>query len=71
MKRALRLARKHVFSPLHTVGSALVSVQVELWNGKFDEVWMNTSISQKLSWMLFASNTIAILTALEILLLHK
>ncbi|MBI5449673.1 hypothetical protein HY948_05185 [Candidatus Gottesmanbacteria bacterium] len=47
-----------------------ISSNKTLWQSVFWEAWEPLPIDQKLAWILLISNTIAILTLIEFLILH-
>lgn len=38
-----------------------------IWTRYFDRAWARTPLSEKLTWLLFLTNTLAIITLLQIL----
>lgn len=62
---------------LHFAGSAAgISTLVNgpsmhMWTQDFDTAWASLRTHEKLTWIMFIGNTVAILTLIEVLVLHK
>lgn len=70
MKALARKIKKHVIYPFALAGKFFISSNVYLLTEGIDEAWMTIPMSQKLTWIAFVGNTVAILTILEILSLR-
>lgn len=53
-----------------TVPQQTITTNITLWRSTFWEAWEPLPLDQKLAWILLISNTIAILTLIEFLILH-
>lgn len=67
MRTMIRRFRSSVLAPTkHSIALGLRLNQL-IWTQYFDDAWEAIPLHEKLTWMLFVSNTLAILTLFQIL----
>lgn len=59
-----------IIRAVHYHGVQAIVVNVRLWRVTFWEVWNPLPMDQKLAWILFVSNTVAVLSLFEVFLLR-
>ena len=70
MARFIHHTKRIISYPLQ-MGEKTIAINAQLWNTLFWETWNLLPLDQKLTWLAFVGQTIAILTLIEIVLLKK
>lgn len=67
MTTALRHFRRSIIAPTRKTIVLGLRFNILIWTKYFDAAWAATPLHEKLTWILFISNTLAVLTLLQIL----
>ena len=67
MVRIIRQLNSKIISPTRRTLTLSIRLNQLIWTKYFDAAWAATPLHEKLTWILFLTNTLAILTLLQLL----
>lgn len=71
MRELVRSIKLHFAGSAADMGRLVNGPSMHMWTQDFDNAWGSLPTHEKLTWIVFIGNTVAILTLIEVLVLHK
>ena len=67
----MRSIKLHFADSSAGVSRLMNGPSMHMWSHDFDNAWGSLPTHEKLTWIVFVGNTVAILTLIEVFVLHK